>query len=91
LSPQPHFAEIATLCADRIGRDGIWSIISAGINSSSPERFGEWGRAQRADGHMLSLALSRLPNGATIVRFADITDLERFATMQQEDASNAAA
>jgi PAS domain-containing protein len=86
LAPQPHFAEIANFCADRIGHDGIWGIVSCGINSPSPERFGEWGRARRADGRIMSLSLSRLPNGATIVTFADITDLERFDAMQSEDA-----
>jgi PAS domain-containing protein len=86
LAPQPHFAEIANTSADRFGHDGIWGIVSCGINSPSPERFGEWGRARRADGRILSLSLSRLPNGATIVTFADITDLERFGAMQREDA-----
>ena len=89
LGPQPHFTEIANFCADRIGHDGIWGIVSCGINSPSPERFGEWGRARRADGRIMSLSLSRLPNGATIVTFADITDLERFGTMQREEAAQA--
>jgi PAS domain-containing protein len=91
LAPQPHFAEIANLCAARIGHDGIWGIVSCGINSASPERFGEWGRARRADGRILSLSLSRLPNGATIVTFADMTDLERFGSMLKEEDSHVAA
>jgi PAS domain-containing protein len=78
LEGQPHFAEIANLCTARIGRDGIWGIVSAGVNSATPERFGEWGKARRADGRILSLALSRLPNGATVVTFTDMTDLEQF-------------
>jgi PAS domain-containing protein len=82
LSDQPHFAEIANLCTDRIGRDGIWSIVSCGINSATPERFSEWGKARRADGRAISLALSRLPNGATVVTFTDITDLEQFSALQ---------
>jgi PAS domain-containing protein len=67
LDNQPHFAEIANLCTDRIRRDGIWGIVSCGVNSATPERFGEWGNAKRADGRTISLALSRLPNGATVV------------------------
>lgn len=78
LDPQPHFAEIANLATTRIGRDGIWSIVASGINSTAPERFGEWGKARRADGRVISLSLSRLPNGATVVSFADLTDLENF-------------
>ena len=90
LDGQPHFAEIASLCTARIGRDGIWGIVSAGVNSATPERFGEWGKAKRADGRVLSLALSRLPNGATVVTFTDITDLEQFGT-QPADWSHVAA
>ncbi|HWX90543.1 MAG TPA: PAS-domain containing protein [Rhizomicrobium sp.] len=90
LEGQPHFAEIANLCTDKIGRDGIWGIVSCGINSTTPERFGECGKAKRADGRTISLALSRLPNGATVVTFTDITDLEQFSALQNT-TSHAAA
>ena len=40
LDGQPHFAEIANLCTDRIGHDGIWGLVSCGVNSATPERFG---------------------------------------------------
>jgi PAS domain-containing protein len=82
LSLQPHFADIANLCTARIGRDGIWGIVSWGVNSANPESLSEWGKARRADGRLVSLALSRLPNGATVVTFSDLTDLERFGAEQ---------
>ena len=84
LTGQPHLSEIAGLCAARIGQDGIWGIIASGVNSPSPERFGEWGKARRADGRTISLALSRLPNGATLASFADLTDLEEFRLLQHK-------
>ena len=87
LVSQPHFAEISNLCAARIGRDGIWGIVSCGIISAAAEGFGEWGRARRADGRIFSLSLSRLPNGATVVNFADITDLQRFSAAQESGKS----
>jgi PAS domain-containing protein len=90
LVSQPHFAEISNLCAARTGRDGIWGIVSCGIISAAAEGFGEWGRARRADGRVFSLSLSRLPNGATVVTFADITDLERFSAAQVQGANAAA-
>ena len=90
LEGQPHFAEIAGFCADRIGHDGIWGIVSCGVNSATPERFGEWSKTKRADGRIISLSLSRLPNGSTVVAFSDITDLERFNALD-EDMSHAAA
>jgi hypothetical protein len=45
----------------------------------------------RADGRTISLALSRLPNGATVVTFSDLTDLERFGTISQMYSAHAAA
>jgi PAS domain-containing protein len=88
LSLQPHFADIANLCTQRIGRDGIWGIVSWGVNSANPESLSEWGKARRADGKPISLALSRLPNGATVVTFTDLTDLERFnAEQNRSDVS----
>ncbi|HWY62412.1 MAG TPA: PAS-domain containing protein [Rhizomicrobium sp.] len=81
---QPHFADIANLCTARIGRDGIWGIVSWGVNSANPESLSEWGKARRADGRLISLALSRLPNGTTIVTFSDLTDLERFNDEQNK-------
>ena len=41
--------------------------MSCGVNSATPESFGEWGKTRRADGRIISLALSRLPNGATLI------------------------
>ncbi|MDB5734365.1 MAG: sensory box protein [Alphaproteobacteria bacterium] len=90
LADQPHFAEIANICTTRIGRDGIWGIVSCGVNSATPESFGEWGKAVRADGRIISLALSRLPNGATVVTFSDLTDLERFSAAHALSAHAAA-
>jgi PAS domain-containing protein len=82
LDDQPHFAEIANICTARIGRDGVWGIVSCGVNSATPEKFGEWGKTRRADGRIISLSLSRLPNGATVVTFTDLTDLEQFTALK---------
>jgi len=90
LVAQPHFAEIANLCTARIGRDGIWGMVSCAVNSAAPESLGEWGKTKRADGRVISLSLSRLPNGATVVTFTDLTDLERFDSLEN-DKSHAVA
>lgn len=84
LSNEPHLTRIADLCSARTGRDGIWSMIAAGVNSSQPERLGEWGDLARADGKALSLSLTRLPDGATLVTFADQTDIKRFEDVLSE-------
>ena len=74
--------------ADRAGRHLGYCV--RWLNSAMPERFGEWGKARRADGRVLSLALSRLPNGATVVTFTDMTDLEQFKS-QAAGCAHAAA
>lgn len=84
LAGQPHLTKVADLCAARIGRDGIWSMISAGVNAAEPERLGEWGQLARADGRSMTLSMSRMPDGSTLVAFTDITDLERFESMLVE-------
>ena len=61
-----------------MGHDNIWNIVAAGLASDEPERCNDWGNIDRADGKSISLTMSRLPNGATLVIFADVTNLRRF-------------
>jgi len=90
LQTQPHFTKVASLAEGRVGRDGIWGIISAGIVSAEPERCNDWGKVVRADGRVISLSMSRLPNGATIATFSDLTDLQKFEEAHAETSHVAA-
>jgi PAS domain-containing protein len=83
LSGQPHITDIASICNARMGPDGIWSMVSSSVNSMEQERRGKWGKATRADGRIISLCSSRLPNGASVITFMDLTDLERFEELQR--------
>ena len=91
LSGEPHITRIATLCNARMGPDGIWAAVSASVNSMEQHRRGKWSKATRADGRVVSLCSSRLPNGATVVTFADLTDLERFEALEREEAQGSAS
>jgi hypothetical protein len=55
-----------------------------------PQRCSDWSHTPRADGRIVSVSMSRLPNGATAATFTDVTDLERFQAMQRK-AVHAAA
>ena len=79
------------ISAARTGQDAVWAIVARGVNSPSPECCGEWDSVRRADGRVVSLALSRLPNGATLANFTDITDLEKFRLLQRETLLSAIA
>jgi PAS domain-containing protein len=83
LSSQPHHSDIARICAARLGPDETWDVIAACVSEIDPQV--KWRKAERADGRIIALSLSRLPNGATIATFTDVTDLERFTAMQDED------
>ncbi|MEJ1968219.1 MAG: PAS-domain containing protein [Rhizomicrobium sp.] len=89
LAAGPHLAAIAQLSAGRIGRDGIWAMIGSGVTSNEPASYGAWGRVVRADGRILSLSMTRLPLGATLVTFEDNTDLERFGAVLPQGAATA--
>jgi PAS domain-containing protein len=80
LAGHPHFSGIADLCAARFGRDGIWNAVSAGVNAMDPRLCAEWGKSRRADGRVVSLSMSRLPNGGTAATFTDLTEIEHFET-----------
>jgi PAS domain-containing protein len=82
LSDQPHFTRVAALSEARVGHDGIWSIVSVGLTSSEPERCNEWGKATRADGRTIALVMTRLPNGATMAAFSDLTEMGRFRALE---------
>jgi PAS domain-containing protein len=87
LAAEPHLMALAQAATSRIGRDGIWNMIAAGITASEPAHYGEWGRVVRADGRVLALHLTRLPLGASLVTFEDNTDLERFGAGQSFGAA----
>jgi PAS domain-containing protein len=84
LAAEPHLTKVAALCAARYGNDEIWGVISDCVNSSALDRQLRWKTVRRADGRNISLAMTRLPNGATIAIFTDLTDLQRFEAMQRE-------
>ena len=77
----PHIRRVAELCSVRIGRDQTWEIIASGVAAAEPERLNDWGRVGRSDGKAIALNLSRLPDGATLVRFVDLTEARRREVM----------
>lgn len=85
LAGQPHYGDIARFCAARLGPDETWGVVAASVSEITTDPSVKWRKIRRADGRIVALSLSRLPNGATIATFTDVTDLERFTDMQAED------
>ncbi|HXC55239.1 MAG TPA: PAS-domain containing protein [Rhizomicrobium sp.] len=88
---EPHVRSIAAACADKFGDEAVWERLIQSIVSGAPTRR-DWGDIERNDRTILSLALSPLPDGATLVTFADVTDRFRIeaALRERNDALEAA-
>jgi len=64
--------------------------VIAAVNATETNHGDDWNTIKRADGHTLSLSLTRLPDGGTMVSFADLTDYLRFESAVRPDISTAA-
>ena len=74
LEQSPHVGEIARMCSETLGHDETWNVVTAAVNAMEPVRSDAWNTIRRADGRTLSLSVTRLPDGATMVSFSDLTD-----------------
>ena len=77
LSGEPHLKHLAGLSEQRFSHDNTWNIISSAVSSADPSSYSKWGTIARSDGKTLSLTLTRLPDGATLVSFSDETSFTR--------------
>lgn len=73
LDGEPHIQRIADACTVRFGGKEVWQRLIASISAGS-ERRRDWGEIERSDKTILSLSAAPLPDGATLVTFADVTD-----------------
>lgn len=90
LAGGPHLNGIAQSCTARFGKQPIWEIISSCVTAASPKAFDGSLDVERADGRIISLSLARLPDGAVLVTFTDITDHMRLESVLREAPTAAA-
>lgn len=90
LAGEPHVRILGEICSRRIGSDDSWSIVIAGVNAAQPEKYNAWSTVTREDGKIVTLSLTRLPDGATMATFSDVTDYLRFESMLRDGARTAA-
>jgi signal transduction histidine kinase len=84
LNGEPHLKALADSSTLRFGPERMWDIVNSAVTAATPERRREYGEIERADGKILSLTLAPLPDGATLVSFADVTDRFRIETALRE-------
>jgi len=85
LAGEPHIARIADISATRFGDEGAWHKLAAEMASTTTRRR-EWGEMRRNDRTIVSVSLAPLPDGATVVTFADVTDRSRIENALRERA-----
>ena len=85
LTGEPHVRAIAAACADKFGDASVWErLIQNIVSGANLQR--DMGEIERGDRTILSLALAPLPDGATLVTFADVTDRSRIEGALRERA-----
>jgi signal transduction histidine kinase len=84
LAGEPHLKRIAEACTARLGNDRSWELVIAHVTSAAPERSREWGEIERSDGTVIALNIAPLPDGATLLSFADVTDRLRIESALRE-------
>lgn len=91
LEDGPHVQRIAQICVRRFGENAAWQKLVASVSSGSEQRR-EWGELERFDRTIIAVSLAPLPDGATLVTFADVTDRFRIesALHERNDALKAA-
>jgi signal transduction histidine kinase len=85
LAGEPHVQKIAEACIARFGDTAVWQSLAVSI-ASGAERRRDWGETERSDKMVLSLAQAPLPDGATLVTFADVTDRSRIESALRDRA-----
>lgn len=92
LDQQPHIGEIATQCAVLGADDGLWRQIAHVATEISDQRQPTEGQMTRADQSVIDYAALPLPDGGTLVSFADVTVSKRYerALLERNEALVAA-
>lgn len=85
LAGEPHVQKLADACMARFGDTEMWRRLVVSV-ASGTERSRNWGQIERADKKMLALGLAPLPDGATLITFADVTDRYRIESALRDRA-----
>ncbi|CDP51336.1 FIG056333: sensor [Devosia sp. DBB001] len=86
LGANPHIDQIAEACGEVMPEDGavIWRDLKRRIIDLNPMRADTTGRIARADGCLVDYAVTRLPDGQTMMTFMDVTDSANYSRVLKE-------
>ncbi|RYD86731.1 MAG: hypothetical protein EOP61_36940, partial [Sphingomonadales bacterium] len=86
LGQNPHIDQIAEASGRAMPEDGasIWRDLKRGIIDLNPTRSDQTGRINRSDGRLLDYAITRLPDGQTMMTFLDVTEGASYSRVLKE-------
>jgi len=83
----PHIDEVVRLCKPLYPQDDVWNELRSVVTGVRDAREDYNCRMERRDGTVLDMAAAPLPDGATLISFADVTasvNVERALTDKNE-------
>jgi signal transduction histidine kinase len=86
-SATPHIDEVVRLCKPLFPHDEVWSELLSVVTGVRDAREDYGCRMERRDGSVLDCSAAPLPDGATLISFADVTasvNVERALTDKNE-------
>ncbi len=86
LESNPHIDQIIDAASRALPEDGasVWRDLKRGIVDLNPTRTDQQGRITRSDGRMLDYAITRLPDGQTMMTFVDVTESANYQRVLTE-------
>ncbi|WP_449255681.1 ATP-binding protein [Bosea sp. (in: a-proteobacteria)] len=87
LASGPHIDEVVGLCRPLFPQDEVWRELLSAVTGVRDAREDYRCRVERRDGTVLDIAAAPLPDGATLISFADVTasvNVERALTEKNE-------
>jgi signal transduction histidine kinase len=84
LVEDPHIDEFISLTGAQDDDPQMWARISRAVTSFSEEREPFEGQMTRGDNTIIDYAVMPLPDGATLITFADVTDSKRYERALEE-------
>jgi signal transduction histidine kinase len=78
LQEGPHIDEIVSQCVNLYDDLGTWARISRAVTGISDRRQPIEGQMIRLDQTVIDFTVAPLPDGATLITFADVTDSKRY-------------
>lgn len=86
LEKSPHIDKLADAISGALPEDGaaIWRDLKRKIIDLNPTRTDQHGRITRADGKLIDYAVTRLPDGQSMMTFLDVSESAKYQQVLKE-------